>query len=73
MDAEIIEFTVRKTNKLTRKPLHRLHFPEKALIAGVIREEESIIPDGDFQLQLHDKVIVFAEPEAIGMVEKMFR
>lgn len=73
VDAEIIEFTVRKTNKLTRKPLHRLHFPEKALIAGVIREEESIIPDGDFQLQLHDKVIVFAEPEAIGMVEKMFR
>ncbi len=73
VDAEIIEFTVTKTNKLVRKPLHKLHFPKKALIAGVIRKEKSIIPDGDFQLQLDDKVIVFAEPEAIGLVEKMFR
>jgi len=73
VDAEIIEYTVTKTNKMIRKPLQQLHFPDKALIAGVIRNEESIIPDGDFQLQLNDKVIVFAEPEAIGMVEKMFR
>lgn len=73
VDAEIIEFTVTKSNKLTRKPLHQLHFPNKALIAGVIRNESSHIPDGDFQLELGDKVIVFAEPEAIGMVEKMFR
>lgn len=73
VDAEIIEYTVTKNNKMVRKPLHKLHFPEKALIAGVIRNEESHIPDGDFQLELDDKVIVFAEPEAIGMIEKMFR
>ncbi|MBY5957227.1 Trk system potassium transporter TrkA [Membranicola marinus] len=73
VDAEIIEFTVTKNNKMVRKPLYKLHFPDKALIAGVIREEESIIPDGNFQLQIDDKVIVFAEPEAISLVEKMFR
>ncbi|WP_236976422.1 Trk system potassium transporter TrkA [Membranihabitans maritimus] len=73
VDAEIIEFNVSRENKLTRKPLSKLNFPEKALIAGVIRNEEGYIPKGDFQLKLGDKVIVFSEPESIGKVEKMFR
>ncbi len=73
VDAEIIEFTVTNNSKLVRKPLSKLGFPQHALIAGVIRGEESIIPDGDFQLKMNDKVIVFAETEAIGLVEKMFR
>lgn len=73
VNAEIIEFTVTRTGSVTRRPLNRLNFPPKALVAGVIRNETGHIPDGDFQLQLGDKVIVFAQPEAIGKVEKMFR
>ena len=73
VDAEVIEFVVHKSNQLTRKPLKELHFPETALIGGVIRGEESLIPTGEFQLQLEDKVIVFAMPEAIGKVERLFR
>ncbi|MCB0705064.1 MAG: Trk system potassium transporter TrkA [Saprospiraceae bacterium] len=73
VDAEVIEFVVHKTNQLTRKPLKDLHFPEKALIGGIIRGEESLLPDGDFQLQVDDKVIVFTLPEAISRVEKLFR
>lgn len=73
VDAEIIEFEIQKSNRFTRHPIRDLHFPENALIAGVIRDEESLIPDGSFQLQLHDKVIVFALPEAIHAVEKLFR
>lgn len=72
VEAEIIEFVVTKNNQLTRKPLKDLHFPETALVGGVIRDEESIIPNGDFQLQVNDKVIVFAMPEAIAKVESMF-
>ncbi len=73
VDAEIIEFVVQRNNQLTRKPLSSLHFPKQALIGGVIRGEESLIPNGDFQLQVDDKVIVFALPDAIGKLEKMFR
>ena len=73
VDAEVIEFIVHKNNMLTRKPLKDLHFPSTALIGGVIRGEESLLPDGDFQLQVEDKVIVFAMPEAISRVEKLFR
>ena len=73
VDAEIIEFIVHKTNQLTRKPLKDLHFPETAIVGGVIRGEDSMIPSGDIQLQVGDRVIVFALPDAIGKVERLFR
>lgn len=72
VDAEIIEFVVHKSNQITKKPLKELHFPKTALIGGVIRGEETLIPDGEFQLQLEDKVIIFALPEAINKLEKLF-
>lgn len=73
VDAEVIEFVVHKKNRITKHPLKKLHFPEKALIGGVIREGQSFIPDGNFQLEVGDKVIVFALPEAISRLEKLFR
>ncbi len=73
VDAEVIEFVVTKSNQLTRKNLRELHFPQTALIGGVIRGEESLIPNGDFRLEVNDRVIVFAMPEAIGKVEQLFR
>ncbi|MEN0002669.1 MAG: Trk system potassium transporter TrkA [Bacteroidota bacterium] len=73
VDAEIIEYVVHKNNRLTRNPLKELHFPKTALIGGVIRGQKTFIPDGEFQLQYEDKVIVFALPEAIGKLEKLFR
>ena len=73
VDAEVIEYVLTKSNQLTRKPLRALRFPETALIGGVIRGEETLIPDGDTQLQLGDKVIVFAQPAAIRRLEELFR
>lgn len=73
VDAEIIEFVVHKENQLTRKPLRDLHFPQTALVGGVIRGEESFIPNGDFQMQVNDRVIVFALPNAIHKLEQLFR
>lgn len=73
VDAEVIEFAVTKENKMTRVPLKHLDFPKTAIIGGIIRGEQSLIPDGDFQIEVNDKVIVFALPDAIAKVEKMFR
>ena len=42
------------------------------MVAGVIRDEEVYIPDGDFRLQIGDKAIVFALPEAKVSLEKLF-
>jgi trk system potassium uptake protein TrkA len=73
VDAEIIEYIIHRNNTLTKKPLRDLHFPENAIIAGVIRGEESLLPNGDFQLQVDDKVIVFAMSKCISRLEELFR
>ena len=73
VDAEVIEYVISKSNQLTRKPLKDLHFPETALVGGIIRGEETIIPNGSSQLMIGDKVIVFALPQSIRRLDKLFR
>ncbi|MCL6258192.1 Trk system potassium transporter TrkA [Aquiflexum sp. TKW24L] len=71
VDAEIIQYVITKGNRLTKKPLKELHFPDSAIVAGVIRGEEVFIPDGDFILQVEDKAIVLALPAAKALLEKL--
>lgn len=73
VDAEVIEFVVQKANRITKHKIKELHFPEKALIGGVIRGEETFIPNGDFQLQKGDKAIILVHNDAIARVEQLFR
>ena len=73
VNAEVIEFVINKESQLTKNNLRTLKFPENALIGGVIRGEENLVPTGDFTLQLNDKVIVLALPEALGKIENLFR
>lgn len=73
VDAEMIEFEIHKKNRLLQHPIRKLHFPKKSIIAGVIRGKNCYIPEGDFQFELNDKVIVLALPEAICQVEEIFK
>ncbi|MBT8219823.1 MAG: Trk system potassium transporter TrkA [Bacteroidia bacterium] len=73
VDAEIIEFEIHKSNRLLKYPISELHFPEKSIIAGIVRGDDSFAPNDDFKFEIHDKVIVLALPEAIHQVEKIFR
>lgn len=73
VDAEVIEYVITKSNQLTKKQVKDLHFPDTALIGGVIRGDQTLIPRGDTQLQLEDRVIVFALPQAIKRLEELFR
>ncbi|MEL6390328.1 MAG: Trk system potassium transporter TrkA [Bacteroidota bacterium] len=73
VEAEIIEYVIQKNNQLTRKPLSKLPLPTNAMIAAVVREEQSILPQDDFQLALDDKVIVVAADKCIAKVDSLFR
>lgn len=73
VDAEMIEFEIHKKNRLLKKPIAELHLPQKSIIAGVVRDNHGYIPDGNFQFQIKDKVIVLAQPEAIHQVEEIFK
>ena len=71
-DAEILEFTVPEGAKITKKELKETKFPKKAIIGGVIRNNDVFIAKGDTQIQIGDKVVLFALPEAIDKVSKFF-
>ena len=73
VDAEVIEYVITRSNRLTKKPLRELHFPDTALIGGIIRGKDTVIPNGSTTLQLGDRVIVFAKPQAIRRLEELFR
>jgi trk system potassium uptake protein len=73
VDGEVIEYVIHKENKMTKLPLRQIKFPEQAIIGAVIRNDETIIPTGDFVLMVNDKVIILALPGAIGKIEDLFR
>jgi trk system potassium uptake protein TrkA len=72
VDAEIIEFIVKKDSKVTHKKIKDLKFPKSANISGVIRDEVGFIPFGNFQLKVGDKAVVFSLTESIHKIEKYF-
>jgi len=47
--------------------------PREAVFGGVIRNGKALMPYGHFQIQNGDRVIVFCLPEAITVVEEMFK
>ncbi|WP_026755127.1 Trk system potassium transporter TrkA [Sediminibacter sp. Hel_I_10] len=72
MNAELLEFRVNSSSKITQKKVKDLDFPRSAIIGGVIRDDVGLIPLGDFQIEVGDKVVVCCLPRSISQVEKYF-
>lgn len=73
VDAEIFEFIAKEGNKICKKPLMDTGFPKNAMVAAILGQNDNlIIPKGDTRINPNDKVIVFAMPQAISAVEKLF-
>lgn len=72
IDAEAIEFNVGPGTRVAGKALKDLHFPKGSLIGTILRGDEIIIPRGDDQIIEGDEVIVFALPDAISEIERLF-
>jgi trk system potassium uptake protein TrkA len=72
VDAEILEFEVKESSKITAHELRNLEFPKSAIIGGVIRDGKGYTTPGDFIFQPKDRVVVLAKPEAIAKVEDLF-
>lgn len=72
IDAEVLEFVVKPKAKITKGTISKIKTPPGSLIGGIIRNDESFIATGDFQIKEGDKVVVFAVPEAIYKVSTLF-
>lgn len=73
MDAEVLEYTAAPGSKITKAPLKDLTFPANAIIGGVIRGGEGFIAVGTTHIEAYDRVAVFALPDAVKEMDKLFR
>ncbi len=55
---EALEFNVKNKAKIVGVPLKKLKLKKNIIIAGILRDRELIIPNGNTQIQLNDRVIV---------------
>jgi len=72
-NAEVLEYNVAPDAKITKAQLKDICFPQDAVVGGLIRGSETMIAVGTTQIQAYDNVIVFAAPEAVKEVDKMFK
>lgn len=72
LNAEILEFVVKPSSRVTGNIIRELDFPRSATIGGVIRDGEGIIALGGFEIKAGDRVVVCCLPEAIPKIERLF-
>jgi trk system potassium uptake protein len=68
---EVMEAVALPTSDIVSKPLKKIAFPKGSMVAGIIRKEAIIIPDGNSIIMPDDRIIIFATREAIPGVEKI--
>ncbi len=72
-NAEVVEYTATAGMPITKKPLKDISFPAGAIIGGIIRGDEAFVAVGDTQIQEGDRVAVFAVPESLKALDKLFK
>ncbi len=72
IDAEAMEFEVGPKAAAIGAPLASLDFPAGAVAGAILRDGSIIMPRGRDVFVPGDRVVVFALPEAIASVEKLF-
>jgi trk system potassium uptake protein TrkA len=71
-DAEVIEFNVPESAKITKGTLRSLDFPKDAIVGGGTRDGVPFIATGDTIIKPNDKVVVFTLPSAYERLSKFF-
>jgi len=71
--AQVIEYIAGHGCEITCGELKDVRFPHNAIVGAVLREDDLIIPHGDTQIRPGDKVVVFALPQAVNELERLFQ
>ncbi len=67
--AEALEFFVSSKTKWLNIPLKNLKIRDRAIIAGIVRSNETVIPGGDDVIKFNDNVIVVTTDRHIKDIE----
>lgn len=71
--AQVIEYVAGNGCEITCNELKDVRFPHNAIVGAVLRQDDLIIPHGDTRIRPGDKVVVFALPQALGDLRKLFQ
>ena len=69
--AEVIEAVALESSEIVGKPLKAISFPNGALVAGIIRKEQVVIPSGNSMIEPGDRIIIVAKRKALQKIESM--
>lgn len=72
INAQFIEYVAPDECKITRKPLRDLRFPRNAIVGAILHGDQVTIPTGDTRISAGDRVVIFALPEAVGELDRLF-
>ena len=72
IDIEALELTPVHGSRITRNVLKEIKFPQRCVVGSVNHHGHIFIPTGDSQISEEDSVLVFALPDVILKVEKLF-
>ncbi len=70
--AEAIELEIDEGSDAIGRSIQDLKLPKTVIVGGVVRGDDAFVPHGDSTLEAGDHLIVFALPEAIRSIEKLF-
>ncbi|MGQ9582420.1 MAG: Trk system potassium transporter TrkA [Thermoplasmatota archaeon] len=64
-NARVLEFEVMEASKVAGKLIKKANLPKSALVAAIVRENETIIPRGDDRILPGDRLIMFAKTSVV--------
>ena len=70
--AEMLELLAQPGSSAVNKELRHIRFPSGSVIGAVMRDDKVIIPDGNFQIKAHDRLMVFSMLKSIHKIERLF-
>lgn len=72
IEAEAVEMVIGPRSKALGRPFREVRFPKGGLVGAIVREGQLITPRGDDAVQTGDHVVLFAEPNTMRDLEKLF-
>lgn len=70
--AEAMEIIIPAASSVTNKKLKDAKLPKNSLIGSIVRDDKIIIPNGETVLRSGDRVVIFALPDTVPTVVRLF-
>ncbi|MDZ7672765.1 MAG: Trk system potassium transporter TrkA [Halanaerobiales bacterium] len=71
--AEVIEYQIKKDSPIINILLKDLKLPKNTIITTIVRDKEVIIPHGNDEIKVNDRIVVISKAEEVANVRKMIQ